>query len=84
MLASVLCGCTGMAGGLVLGPLFLKYGMIPQIMSSTNQYISMFACFSVTLQYIIQDELIYEYAIILGITSLICAYIGITGITNIV
>jgi uncharacterized membrane protein YfcA len=36
MIASVLCGCTGIAGGFILGPLFLKYGMMPQVMSSTN------------------------------------------------
>lgn len=29
MIAAVLCGCTGIAGGMVLGPLFLKYNMIP-------------------------------------------------------
>jgi len=36
MLASILCGMTGIAGGMVLGPLFLKYNMVPIIMSSTN------------------------------------------------
>ena len=36
MTASLLCGMTGIAGGMVLGPLFLKYNMIPIIMSSTN------------------------------------------------
>lgn len=36
MTASILCGMTGIAGGMVLGPLFLKYNMIPIIMSSTN------------------------------------------------
>lgn len=29
MIAAVLCGCTGIAGGMVLGPLFLKYNMHP-------------------------------------------------------
>ena len=27
MIAAVLCGCTGIAGGMVLGPLFMSYGM---------------------------------------------------------
>lgn len=35
-IAAMLCGMTGIAGGMVLGPLFLKYNMIPQVMSSTN------------------------------------------------
>ena len=29
MLSSMICGATGVAGGMVLGPLFLKLGMIP-------------------------------------------------------
>ena len=34
MLASILCGMTGIAGGMVLGPLFLKYNMVPIIISN--------------------------------------------------
>lgn len=45
--ASLLCGLTGIAGGMVLGPLFLKYGMVPMVMSSTNQYITLWASFAV-------------------------------------
>jgi uncharacterized membrane protein YfcA len=49
MIAAILCGCTGIAGGMVLGPLFLKYNMHPQIMSGTNQYITMIASVSVAI-----------------------------------
>lgn len=51
MIAAVLCGCTGIAGGMVLGPLFLKYNMIPSVMSGTNQYITMIASVSVAIQF---------------------------------
>ena len=36
MIAAGLCGMTGIAGGMVLGPLFLTYNMLPSIMSGTN------------------------------------------------
>ena len=36
MIAAILCGLTGIAGGMVLGPLFLTYNMLPTIMSATN------------------------------------------------
>lgn len=36
MVAAILCGMTGIAGGMVLGPLFLKYNMVPTVMSATN------------------------------------------------
>ena len=49
LVAAVLCGCTGIAGGMVLGPLFLKYNMHPSIMSGTNQYITMIASISVAI-----------------------------------
>ena len=49
MIAAVLCGCTGIAGGMVLGPLFLKYNMVPSVMSGTNQFITMIASVSVAI-----------------------------------
>ena len=51
MVAAILCGMTGIAGGMVLGPLFLKYNMLPSVMSSTNQYITMVASVSVAIQF---------------------------------
>ena len=36
MIAAILCGCTGIAGGMVLGPLFLSYNMLPLVMGATN------------------------------------------------
>ena len=35
-IAATLCGLTGIAGGMVLGPLFLSYNMLPTVMSGTN------------------------------------------------
>lgn len=35
-IAASLCGLTGIAGGMVLGPLFLSYNMLPTVMSGTN------------------------------------------------
>lgn len=35
-IAAILCGLTGIAGGMVLAPLFLAYGIVPQIAVSTN------------------------------------------------
>lgn len=49
MVASLLCGCTGIAGGMVLGPLFMSYGMKPKVMAATNQYITMISSVSVVI-----------------------------------
>lgn len=47
--AAVICGSTGIAGGMVLGPLFMSYGMNAQVMQATNQYITMIASISVAI-----------------------------------
>ena len=80
MIAAILCGCTGIAGGMVLGPLFLRYNMIPQVMSGTNQYITMIASISVAIQFIYLGEMIFSYALIFGGLTLVAAYIGITAV----
>ena len=80
MIAAILCGCTGIAGGMVLGPLFLTYNMVPKVMSGTNQYITMIAALAVTLQLIYLGELHFGYAIVFGVTTVLAAMTGIKSI----
>lgn len=80
LVAAVLCGCTGIAGGMVLGPLFLKYNMHPQIMSGTNQYITMIASISVAIQFAWIGDMLWPFAIMFGVITIIAAYIGIQSI----
>lgn len=77
MIAAILCGCTGIAGGMVLGPLFMSYGMNAQVMSSTNQFITMVSADAVLLQFVVLGEIDWTYSLIFGFTSLVSAYIGI-------
>ena len=80
MIAAVLCGCTGIAGGMVLGPLFLKYNMIPSVMSGTNQYITMIASLSVAIQFVYIGAMKFDFAIMFGTLTLFAAYTGITAV----
>lgn len=80
MTASILCGMTGIAGGMVLGPLFLKYNMVPIIMSSTNQYITLLASFSVFIQFAIAGMVTWDWAMCFGLLAFLSAFIGIVGI----
>jgi len=77
MIAAVLCGCTGIAGGMILGPLFLTYNMVPQIMSATNQYITMIASICVALQFIFIGAMNLTYAGIFGVLTLGSAFVGL-------
>lgn len=49
MVAGILCGTSGIAPGMVLGPLFLSYNMVPQVMSGTNQYITLVSTFATVI-----------------------------------
>lgn len=77
MFASMLCGCTGIAGGMVLGPLFMSYGMKPSVMSATNQYITMIASLSVVIQFAMLQELNWYFCGIFGLATVFSAFIGL-------
>lgn len=80
MIAAILCGCTGIAGGMVLGPLFMAYGMNPQVMAATNQYITMVSAVSVALQFAMLHDMIWPYAGIFGVSTILAAYLGIRAV----
>jgi hypothetical protein len=48
MLTAIISGSTGIAGGMILSPLFLKYNMPPIIMSGTTSYITMILSIATT------------------------------------
>ena len=80
MIAAGLCGMTGIAGGMVLGPLFLTYDMLPSVMSGTNQYITMIASISVAVQFAFIGQMNPYYAALFGGMTFISAYAGIKSV----
>ena len=48
-LSGILSGILGIAGGTIMGPLFLSLKMIPEVVSATNQNIGMVSSLSVTI-----------------------------------
>ena len=78
--AAMLCGMTGIAGGMVLGPLFLSYNMVGVVMQSTNQYITLVASLSVCIQFIMLNELNWLFCALFGVATVISAFIGIKGV----
>jgi uncharacterized membrane protein YfcA len=82
--AAILCGMTGIAGGMVLGPLFLKYNMLPTVMSATNQYITMIASICVAVQFSMNNQMIWPWALTFGVVALVSAYIGIQGVKKVI
>lgn len=79
-IAATLCGFTGIAGGMVLGPLFLSYNMVPQVMAGTNQYITMVASIVTAFQFIYIGNLLWWYAMFFGGLSVVSAYLGLKSL----
>lgn len=83
-LAGMLGGIVGIAGGIVLNPLFLYMGMIPTVVAATNQYLAMFSCISVTSQFIFIGLLNLQYTIFIGLFVVIGSIIGLKYMNDIV
>jgi len=80
--ASTLCACAGIAGGMVYAPLFLSYNMIPQCMSATQSMLTLVESFSIFLQfeYIGAENMNLGYTF--GILTLLSAFVGINGVNS--
>jgi uncharacterized membrane protein YfcA len=64
----------------VLGPLFLTYNMDAQVMSGTNQFITLIASISVSSQYAYLGLLNPYYSALFGISTVFCALTGIKAV----
>ncbi|TNV71785.1 hypothetical protein FGO68_gene6593 [Halteria grandinella] len=80
----MLGGIVGIAGGIILGPLFLQMGMLPVVVAATNQYLALISSTSVTSQFIYMGILNYQYALIGGIFTFTGSYLGLTQVNRIV
>eukprot|EP00347_Sterkiella_histriomuscorum_P014430 403360891 len=83
-IASVLAGILGIAGGIILSPVFLSLGLLPSVTAATNQYIGMISTFSVSLQFIYKGQLNYSYAYVIGAVVLFTAIIGLSVVERVV
>lgn len=80
LIAASLCGFTGIAGGMVLGPLFLSYHMVPQVMAGTNQYITMVASLATAFQFVYIGDLLWAYAAFFGAMTVTAAFCGLKAL----
>ncbi|CDW90187.1 UNKNOWN [Stylonychia lemnae] len=76
-ISGILGGIVGISGGIILAPLFIQLGMLPTLVSSTNQYLALISTISVSFQYWYLGMLNTEFVIVLGIICMIGCYIGV-------
>lgn len=78
LFAGIMGGVVGIAGGIILGPVFLGLGLLPIVVAGTNQYLAMISTISVTGQFMYMGMLNVEYSLFLGFFICVSAYIGLT------
>lgn len=85
---SVLTGMAGAAlgigGGMIMNPLFLELGQMPSIASATGMYIVMYSAGAITLQFIMTNELLWDYSLVCGLSTILGTYLGISLINRLV
>ena len=82
--SGVLGGIVGIAGGIILAPLFLYMGMLPSVVANTNQYLAMIQTISVTSQFMYLGMVNYEYSLILGFLIILGSLLGISQVNRLV
>jgi uncharacterized membrane protein YfcA len=85
---SVLVGIAGaslgIGGGMIINPLLLSLGQLPQVASATGMYIVIYSAGAISIQFMLSDALLWDYAIICGISTLIGTYLGISIVNKLV
>ncbi|KAL7717470.1 Sulfite exporter TauE/SafE family protein [Entamoeba marina] len=84
LFAGVSAAYLGIGGGMVIGPLLLEIGMLPQVTTATSSFMINFTASSSSLQYIIDGKLDLFYGLWYFGVGLIGAVIGQFGFSKLV
>lgn len=74
----------GLGGGVIFSPLMLHFGVHPKVASSTSMYLVMLSTFAATMQFYSMGLIQEDYAIALGIISIIFILIGNYSLSSMV
>jgi len=73
---AIAAGMLGVGGGMILGPIFLELGIIPQVSSATSTVMVMFMSSANMGQFIVLGMLDLEYACYYGAIGIVGAIVG--------
>ena len=73
---SIAAGMLGVGGAMILGPIFLELGIVPQVSSATSTVMVMFMSSANMGQFIVLGMLDMEYAMFYGAVGIIGAIVG--------
>jgi len=84
IVAGVAAGFLGIGAGLVVGPIFLEMGLVPQVAVATSSYMILYTAFSTASQFLILGRLPWQLAIWYFCVGVISAMIGQAGLAEII
>ena len=76
VICGIMAGLMGIGGGMVVGPLLIELGVVPQVVAATSAYTGLITASSATVQFIIMKTLQIDYAICFAIIGLIATFAG--------
>lgn len=84
LFGGIASGLLGIGGGLIVAPLLLEMGLIPEVTSASSSFLVLFTSSSTSVQFMIHGMLNLEYASVLFFISVIASFIGVTFINRLV
>ncbi|MEW5296758.1 MAG: hypothetical protein WDW36_000016 [Sanguina aurantia] len=69
--------CLGWGGGMLMGPLLLEMGIIPQVTSATSSVMVLFSSSAALIQFAILRLVNLDYALVFGAAGMVSAVLGV-------
>ena len=76
-LTGILSTYMGIGGGMLITPIMIQAGMIPEVVVATSSITTFFSSTISTINYVVADKLLIIYAITFSISSALGSYIGL-------
>eukprot|EP00922_Rhytidocystis_sp_ex-Travisia-forbesii_P042909 GHVS01064142.1.p1 GENE.GHVS01064142.1~~GHVS01064142.1.p1 ORF type:complete len:663 (-),score=92.83 GHVS01064142.1:112-2100(-) len=76
LIAGIIAGIVGIGGGMILGPIMLKKGMIPQVVSAVNATLILISASSAATAHLASGAMDIDWALVLASTCFVAALFG--------
>lgn len=76
-LTGILSTYMGIGGGMLITPIMIQVGMIPEVVIATGSITTFFSSLISTLNYLLAGRLNFEYGILLSIMSMLGSLVGL-------
>jgi len=83
-LSGVLASLLGIGGGMIISPVMLELGVLPEVTAATSSFMILFTSLSSTAQFLVAGTLQYDYAVWFSIVGLISSFVGQTLLNHLV